>query len=160
MNYGRHRLDDECSRDSGKVWKWLLVNRAALRLPDRELPVSAAKAPVLGFDEGAQRQTGWREALGGWRRQTLTRQICDFFFHPHSGDETRTAHLREGSAVPPVLWNELLWNGLRPRRADEPASRPQDLRLEDLLPESALRRVALPQVERTSGQSSILAKAA
>jgi hypothetical protein len=57
--------------------------------------------------------------------------------------------------VPPVLWNEL-----QPRRADALAAKPQDLRLEDLLPESALRRIASPRAERASGQPSILAKAA
>lgn len=154
MNYGRHRLDDVCSRNSGKVWTWLLINRAALKLPELELRDSAPKAP-LGFDREAQRQTGWREALGGWRRQTLTRQICDLFFHPLSGDESETARPREGAAVPPVLWNEL-----QPRQPDALAAQPRDLRLEDLLPESALRRVALPRAERTSGQPSILAKAA
>jgi hypothetical protein len=155
MNYGRHRLDDGCSRNFGKVWTWLLINRASLNPPGLELTESASKAPSPGFDEDAQRQAGWREALGGWRRQTLIRQICDLFYHPLNGDETITAHPQEGSAVPPVLWNEL-----QPRRADALAGKPQDLRLEDLLPESALRRIALPRAERISGQPSILAKAA
>jgi hypothetical protein len=159
MNNGRHRFDDGCSPGRGKVWAWLVINRAALsRSPDQ--PIAAFKARDEAPGEGGRRPTGWREAgwreaLGGWRRQNLTKRICDLFFHSVRGANAPDPQQHEGSAVPSPAWCEL-----QPRQAETLATAPQALRLEDLLPESALRRIASPQAEWAYGHPSILAKAA
>jgi hypothetical protein len=155
MNYERHRPNDVCGSKSGKVWTWLVINRTALNHSDSTLPNMTPKIEIGGFDKNAQRPAGWREALGGWRRQNLTRQLCDHFFHPLRNTEARMTRPREDSAVPPTLTDES-----RLRKATVMATKPQTLRLEDLLPESALKRIATPQGEQTSGLRSLLAKAA
>jgi hypothetical protein len=155
MNYERHRPNDACGGKSGKVWTWLVINRTALNHSDSVLPNMTPKIEIGGFDNNAQQSAGWREALGGWRRQNLTRQLCDHFFHPLRNTEARITLPREDSAVPPILTDEL-----RLRKTTAMAAEPRALRLEDLLPESAMKRIAAPQDEQTSGLRSLLAKAA